>query len=89
MGKGGEKTTDAATPLTTAAPVSGKTWDATDLDGPDAFIDKMDLEGFRKEIHDLGAKLAEQQGPADIAHLNKICMWRCVIRAPHASRSSS
>ena len=42
----------------------------------DAFINDLDLEGFRREISDLGSKLASEQGPADIAHLNKICMWR-------------
>jgi hypothetical protein len=76
MGTGGEKTTGAAAPLATATAVSGKSWDATQLEGPDAFINDLDLEGFRREISDLGSKLASEQGPADIAHLNKICMWR-------------
>jgi len=34
-----------------------------------------DLEAFRADIDDLGKKLAAQQGPADLAHLEKIINW--------------
>ena len=34
------------------------------------------MEAFRKDIDDLGKKLAANQGPQDLAHLNKIINWR-------------
>lgn len=48
-----------------------------------SFLYLSDLEFFRRDIDDLGKKLAAQQGPADLAHLNKIIFWRC--EAPSSS----
>ena len=33
------------------------------------------MEAFRKDIDDLGKKLGENQGPQDVAHLEKIIGW--------------
>ena len=41
----------------------------------DAWIEKMDLAGFRDEIRALGKELEAGQGPADAAHLRKLMMW--------------
>jgi len=69
MGLGGEKES------TTSVVVSGNAWDATVLAPEDAFIGKMDIEAFRKDIDDLGKKLAANQGPEDTKHLEKIINW--------------
>lgn len=71
MGKGGNKTPAAAA----EQKLSGDCWDATKLSKEDEWIGKLDHEAFRKDVQDLGKKLAEQQGPADVAHLHKIVMW--------------
>lgn len=34
------------------------------------------MEEFRKDIDDLGKKFGANQGPQDVAHLNKIIAWR-------------
>jgi fatty acid desaturase len=39
------------------------------------WIEKFDYDGFYKEIRALGKKLELAQGPADVAHLNKMIMW--------------
>jgi fatty acid desaturase len=39
------------------------------------WIEKFDYDGFYKEIRALGKKLEAAQGPADVAHLNKMIMW--------------
>jgi len=41
----------------------------------DEWIEKFDFEGFAQEIRALGKKLENEQGPADVAHLNKMIMW--------------
>jgi fatty acid desaturase len=41
----------------------------------DEWIAKFDLEGFTEEIRALGKKLEAAQGPADVAHLNKMILW--------------
>jgi hypothetical protein len=38
----------------------------------DEWIAKFDAEGFKQEIQALGDKLAAEQGPADLQHLNKV-----------------
>merc|ERR1719424_1287738 len=64
------------TPAATAEEkLSGDCWDANKLSKEDEWIGKLDHEAFRKDVQDLGKKLAEQQGPADVAHLHKIVMW--------------
>ena len=45
------------------------------LSADDAWIEKMDLAGFRDEIRALGKELEAGQGPADAAHLRKLMMW--------------
>lgn len=54
---------------------SGNSWDATILSPEDEFIRKLDMEAFRKDVDELGKKLADNQGPADVAHLEKIISW--------------
>ena len=39
------------------------------------WILKFDFEGFTKEIRALGKRLENEQGEADVAHLNKMIMW--------------
>jgi len=55
--------------------LSGDNWDATVLSPCDEFIKNIDMEAFRKDVDDLGKKLADNQGPADVAHLEKIIGW--------------
>jgi hypothetical protein len=46
-----------------------------DLNKDDAWLLTFDFEGFSREIRALGKKLEAEQGPADVAHLNKMIMW--------------
>jgi len=47
-----------------------------DLGAPEnAWLKKFDLVKFTEEIAQLGKTLEKNQGPADVAHLNKIVMW--------------
>jgi len=39
------------------------------------WVEDFDVAGFKKDIHELGAKLGAQQGPDDITHVNKIILW--------------
>mmetsp|Transcript_49326 Transcript_49326/g.139662 ORF Transcript_49326/g.139662 Transcript_49326/m.139662 type:complete len:372 (-) Transcript_49326:392-1507(-) len=55
--------------------ISGSSYDATKLSKEDAWIGECDLDEFRQEIVDLGKKLLQQQGHADLAHLQKIMSW--------------
>lgn len=55
--------------------LSGSDYAAKELSKPDEWIRELDHEAFRADIADLGAKLASNQGPADVAHLNKIILW--------------
>lgn len=41
----------------------------------DKWIQTFDVEAFRAEIHALGKKLEEEQGEADVKHLNKMIGW--------------
>lgn len=41
----------------------------------DAWIDGVNMGAFKKEIHELGKKLAANEGEADIAHLRKMVIW--------------
>eukprot|EP00934_Nitzschia_sp_Nitz4_P001211 Nitzschia sp. Nitz4//scaffold93_size78505//1643//2962//NITZ4_005409-RA/size78505-processed-gene-0.95-mRNA-1//-1//CDS//3329560255//1211//frame0 len=45
------------------------------LRAEDEWIQEFDFEGFAKEIRALGQKLESEQGPEDVAHLNKMIMW--------------
>jgi len=46
-----------------------------ELKKEDQWLQKFDYDGFSKEIRALGKKLESQQGPADVAHLNKMIGW--------------
>jgi len=41
----------------------------------DEWVADFDFDSFSKEIRALGKKLEAEQGPADVAHLNKMIMW--------------
>jgi fatty acid desaturase len=47
----------------------------TKLSKGDEWIATFDFPSFSEEIRALGKKLEKEQGPADIAHLNKMIMW--------------
>lgn len=53
----------------------------TELAKGDEWVAKFDFEGFSQEIRALGKKLESEQGPADVAHLNKMIMWSNVCAA--------
>ncbi|GMH77861.1 hypothetical protein TL16_g07564 [Triparma laevis f. inornata] len=64
----------ASSPSSTAKPTM--TFPEGDLGAPEnAWLKKFDLEKFTEEIAQLGKTLEKNQGPADVAHLNKIVMW--------------
>ena len=41
----------------------------------DAWISTLNIESFRRDIRAIGARYHTEQGPADIAHLRKLCLW--------------
>lgn len=41
----------------------------------DEWIEAFDFDSFSSEIRALGKKLEAEQGPDDVAHLNKMIMW--------------
>lgn len=45
----------------------------------DEWIEKLDLEGFGREMRALGAEMRAQQGEADVAHLNKVLSWNWML----------
>ena len=52
-----------------------------ELDKNDAWLSKFDFEGFASEIRALGKKLEAEQGPDDVAHLNKMIRWSNTLAA--------
>ena len=46
-----------------------------------AWVANLDYEGFHKEVNDLGKKLLQETGEADVEHLNKILKWRDIAAA--------
>lgn len=46
-----------------------------DLAQEDEWLAKFDFPAFAKEIKELGKKLEKEQGPADVAHLNRMIAW--------------
>jgi len=48
---------------------------AVEATGYDAWATKLDYVGFRKEVHELGQRLANEQGEADVKHLQKMIRW--------------
>ena len=47
----------------------------------DAWISTLDMESFRRDIRAIGARYHTEQGPADIAHLRKLCLWSNICAA--------
>jgi len=47
----------------------------TKLASGDEWIADFDFDAFSLEVKALGKKLEAEQGPADVAHLNKMIMW--------------
>lgn len=45
------------------------------LSKDDEWLQKFDFAAFSEEIRALGKKLEREQGPADVAHLNKMISW--------------
>ena len=43
--------------------------------GYDQWADTLDYKQFRKEVHGLGTRLANEQGEADVKHLKRMIMW--------------
>merc|ERR1711871_1160772 len=66
MGKGGN---NLAGPGAKAAGLQ------PDLDSVDEWVASADLDAFRKDVKALGDKLLSEQGPDDLAHLQKIISW--------------
>eukprot|EP00536_Pseudo-nitzschia_multiseries_P016342 jgi/Psemu1/263574/estExt_Genewise1Plus.C_10800014 len=58
-----------------AVKATGVKVDSKDLAEEDKWLATFDFEKFSKEIKDLGKKLESEQGPADVAHLNKMIGW--------------
>eukprot|EP00292_Cryptomonas_paramecium_P007218 CAMPEP_0113675388 /NCGR_PEP_ID=MMETSP0038_2-20120614/7984_1 /TAXON_ID=2898 /ORGANISM="Cryptomonas paramecium" /LENGTH=438 /DNA_ID=CAMNT_0000592149 /DNA_START=178 /DNA_END=1494 /DNA_ORIENTATION=- /assembly_acc=CAM_ASM_000170 len=40
-----------------------------------SWVSKLDLDGFKKEVSDLGKRLEKNQGKEDVDHIKKICLW--------------
>jgi fatty acid desaturase len=59
----------------TNAPVASKEEVEEELQKEDQWVEKFDFDRFSEEIRALGKKLELEQGPADVAHLNKIIGW--------------
>ena len=55
---------------------SSSTTDSPTLDGKDAWVAKLDYEGFGKEVTALGKELQKEGGQEDVDHLNKMLSWR-------------
>jgi len=49
--------------------------DAATLAPEDKWVADWDHEAFRKDVDELGNRLAAEQGPADIQHLKRMCFW--------------
>jgi len=56
-----------------------KAKDVVKYEGDQAWLNNFDLEAFRKDIRALGKRLEDQQGPADVKHLNKIIGWSNIM----------
>ena len=57
--------------MTLAAPIVGEQVLAPE----DQWIAKLDYNGFKKEVAELGKRLEKNQGADDVAHIKKICLW--------------
>lgn len=79
MGKGGQyirrKEASEDSPRTSKKAIIEADGSELILNKDDQWLKDFDYEGFTTEIRALGKVLKEQQGPADVAHLNKMIMW--------------
>ena len=41
----------------------------------DEWTQRLDYPGFRKEVHELGQRLSNEQGEADVKHLQRMILW--------------
>ena len=64
----------AASPATATAGLNAGAAEGAPV-GLDAWAGELDYRAWRKEVHELGQMLANQQGDADIKHLEKMCAW--------------
>lgn len=55
--------------------------DAALLAKDEGWIANLDLEAFTRDIKQLGDTLERNQGPADVAHLNKMVRWADICAA--------
>lgn len=46
-----------------------------ELKEDEAWIEKFDVNAFAADITALGKKLEQEQGPADVKHLQRMVMW--------------
>jgi len=51
------------------------------LDKEDQWLEKFDINAFATEIRTLGKELEQQQGEADVKHLNKMVLWSNICAA--------
>jgi fatty acid desaturase len=58
-----------------AMTANGVKFDEKNLAEEDKWLAKFDFSSFAKEIKELGKKLEKEQGPDDVAHLNKMIGW--------------
>lgn len=61
-----------------AAPISVASIDvpaAVPPTGQDAWAADLDYVAFRKEVHELGQRLGDNQGEADVRHLKRMIAW--------------
>ena len=66
----------AAAPMRVFATTAMPSSSATAVVEPyDEWTQKLDYTAFREEVHQLGERLADNQGKADTDHLNKMIRW--------------
>jgi len=58
-----------------AAPAVAPAGDFSTAVGYDAWTSKLDYPAFRKEVHELGARLGNEQGQDDVEHLKRMISW--------------
>lgn len=52
-----------------------------DLKQGEEWIEKFDIDAFAADINALGKKLEQEQGPADVKHLQRMVMWSNICAA--------
>ena len=51
------------------------------LAADEEWMRSIDLAAVKRDVRKLGARLAAEQGPADVAHLNKLLLWMNLLNA--------